>query len=431
MGVLMMKGFNKVQSGTIVFVLGSAFGVGCGLDTKEELGARIFSDERLSLNQNQSCASCHSRDTGGTGPDAALNALGAVYEGSVMGRFGNRKPPATAYAALAPVLDYDAEGGFLGGSFWDGRATGWRLGIPAAEQAQGPFLNPLEQALPDAAAVVRRVCSGPYGDLFRAVWSPEECRDIAAGYRAIALSIVAFEASDSVSPFSSKYDATLQGRAVLSPLEAEGLALFEGSARCAGCHVMSGSSAGPIFTDFRFDNLGIPKNPENPFYGMDSVFVDGVSPNPLGEDWIDPGLGGFLQTLSEDPSWRTLPYVPTAMLELSDQTLASLSTANYGKQRAPTLRNVDKRPSADFVKAYGHNGYFKSLKGIVHFYNTRDVLPQCDDATTEAEALAQDCWPPPEVIENLGTMGVGDLGLSDLQEDAIVAFLGTLSDGWR
>ena len=84
----------------------------------------------------------------------------------------------------------------------------------------------------------------------------------------------------------------------------------------------------------------------------------------------------------------------------------------------------------DFVKAYAHNGYFKSLEGIVHFYNTRDVKAVCPDAVTEAEALAADCWPPPEVAENVNTDELGDLGLTPEEEAAIVAFLKTLSDGY-
>ena len=84
-----------------------------------------------------------------------------------------------------------------------------------------------------------------------------------------------------------------------------------------------------------------------------------------------------------------------------------------GKQKVPTLRNVDKRPSVDFTKTYMHNGVFKSLKEVVHFYNTSD------DGT----------WPAPEVPENLNT-DVGNLGLTDAEEDAIVAFLKTLSDGY-
>ena len=426
-----MNPFDDVQAVVLVPTFFAVMSVGCTLTPEEELGARIFTDDELSQNSNQSCASCHSRDTGGTGSDSLANAHGAVYEGSVPGRFGNRKPPASAYATLAPVLDHDPTLGLVGGNFWDGRATGWRLGSPAAEQAQGPFLNPVEQGLPDAATLVQRVCESSYGKLFRSVWRPHACADVEEGYVAIALSIAAFEDSSEVNQFSSKYDAVLRNRAELSDFEAEGLALFEGAGQCASCHATSGAGHRPLFTDFTFDNLGIPRNPENPFYAMDEVLVDGAPINPLGEDWIDPGLGGFLETLAEDSSWRALPYVPSSMLGLSGDELRALATLNYGKHRVPTLRNVDKRPSASFVKAYGHNGYFKSLKGIVHFYNTRDVLPECDGPYSEAEALAANCWPPPEVAQNVGTDGVGDLGLSNEQEGAIVAFLGALSDGWK
>ncbi len=99
-----------------------------------------------------------------------------------------------------------------------------------------------------------------------------------------------------------------------------------------------------------------------------------------------------------------------------------------GKHKVPTLRNVDLRPSHEVVKAYGHNGYFKSLEGIVHFYNTRDVKPVCPDNYTETEALTADCWPAPEVAENMNTAELGNLGLSPDEEAAIVAFLKTLSD---
>ena len=101
-----------------------------------------------------------------------------------------------------------------------------------------------------------------------------------------------------------------------------------------------------------------------------------------------------------------------------------------GKFKVPTLRNVDSRPEPDFVKAYGHNGFFKSLKGIVHFYNTRDTLPACPKGFTEAQALANNCWPPPEIAVNVNTKEMGNLGLTSDEEDAIVAFLRTLSDGY-
>ena len=88
--------------------------------------------------------------------------------------------------------------------------------------------------------------------------------------------------------------------------------------------------------------------------------------------------------------------------------------ANWGKHKVPSLRNVDLRPYPGFVKAYGHNGYFKSLEDIVHFYNTRDVQN----------------WPPPEVAVNVNTAELGNLGLTPAEEADVVAFLKTLSDGY-
>ena len=131
--------------------------------------------------------------------------------------------------------------------------------------------------------------------------------------------------------------------------------------------------------------------------------------NPLGSDWVDLGLGGFLSTRGDYDDF---------------------ASENVGKQKVPTLRNVDLRPYPGFVKAYGHNGYFKSLEGIVHFYNTRDVLDECPGSYTEAQALAANCWPPPEVADNVNSDELGDLGLSPDEEAAIVAFLKTLSDGY-
>ena len=365
------------------------------LTDMEELGKSIFFDENLSINGNQSCASCHGPEVGWTGPLANINAHGAVYEGSIAGRFGDRKPPSAAYATLSPIFHQDKQGLFIGGNFWDGRATGEVLGNPAADQALGPFVNPVEQALAAPANVIERVCAGSYGDLFRDVWGAEVCdpANVVMAYGDIGLSIAAYEASPEVNAFTSKHDLTFTGAAKLSKEEQRGFALFRGKGQCRRCHTSNGKQA--LFTDFTFDNLGVPQNPENPA---------GVAPG-----FVDAGLGGFLMNAGYDED---------------------VYEAEWGKQKVPTLRNVDLRPDEGFVKAYAHNGYFKSLEGIVHFYNTRDVKPECPGLYAEAEALAADCWPPPEVAENVNTDELGDLGLTPEEEAAIVAFLKTLSDGY-
>jgi cytochrome c peroxidase len=367
-----------------------------GLTDMEALGKQIFFDHNLSINANQSCASCHAPDAGWTGALSEINAHGVVYEGSIPDAFGDRKPPSSAYATQSPVFHMDKKEVFVGGNFWDGRATGEQLGNPAAEQAKGPFLNPVEQALPDAAALVSRVCAASYGDLFRSLWGAEICdpANVGAAYNAIGLSVAAYEGSPEVNVFSSKFDLARKGMAKLTKEEQKGYALFQGKGKCQACHPSTGKA--PLFTDYTFDNLGLPKNPENPVYVNNPTF-------------IDPGLGGFLATRAD---------------------YAEFADDNMGKHKVPTLRNVDLRPDPEFVKAYGHNGYFKTLYGIVHFYNTRDVLPVCPGDYLEAEALAAGCWPAPEVDENLNTDELGNLGLSEAEEWAIVAFLKTLSDGY-
>ena len=406
-----------------------------GLDPEAELGKLVFFDDTLSANANQSCASCHAPESGWTGPIHAINEGGAVYEGSVSGRFGGRKPPSSAYAAQSPIFHLDDEL-FVGGNFWDGRATGEKLGTPAADQAQGPFLNPLEQALPGPADVIDRICTGSYAGLFLNVCGSEACEPANAhqAYDCVGLAIAAYEASPEVNAFTSKYDYALAGVVRLTRQEKKGLAIFRGKGKCAKCHLLSGEAgppmvptvesndsggivefaldratavevdpavqSRPLFTDFTYDNIGAPRNPVNPFY-------DQLAYNPLGDAWIDVGLGGFLE---------------------SRMDYSQYAAEEYGKHKVPTLRNVDLRPYVGFVKAYSHNGYFKSLKDIVHFYNTRDVLPYCLEMSGNPGV---DCWPEPEVSLNVNTSELGDLGLSEADEWALVAFLATLSDGYQ
>ncbi len=357
-------------------LIGAAASAQVTLTAQQQLGKNLFFDTNLSDPPGEACAACHAPAVGYTGPDPVINAGGAVYEGAVAGRFGNRKPPAAAYAGDSPLLHFDGTT-WVGGMFWDGRATGSRLGDPLAEQAEGPFLNPLEQNNASAQVVIDKVLASSYSTLFLQV-----CTDPATYYDCIGRAIAAYERSADVSKYTSKYDYYLAGKAKLTGQEKWGMQLFMGKAKCSGCH------APPLFTDFTYDNLGVPRNAQNPFY-------DEPTWNPLGSAWIDLGLGGYLK----GAGYPSAVYGPA-----------------MGKFKVPTLRNVDLRPYKFFVKAYAHNGYFKSLYEIVHFYNTRDV-PGAG-------------WPLPELAQNMNTTELGNLKLNTGEEIAIVQFLRTLSDGY-
>jgi cytochrome c peroxidase len=455
------------------------------------LGKALFFDANLSVNGQQSCASCHGPEAGFAGPESLVNLETAVYHGAIDTRFGNRKPPAATYTGDSPLLHLDEDlEKWAGGMFWDGRATGNTLGDPLAEQAQGPFLNPLEQAMPNARLLVARVAGSDYADLFRAVWGPDSLsmRDVDGAYERIARSIAAYERSGEASPFSSKFDlfwdkAAAAGLDVtqircagdamgpcggmggggggmgpgggggmgpggggggmgpggggggttdpylwtnyrnlgLSDQELQGLAAFNdpNRANCASCHSLApGADGYPLFTNFGYDNLGIPRNPDNPFYTMPPAW------NPDGDAWIDYGLGAFLQSAGYDEAVYDL---------------------EMGKFKIPSVRNVDLRPAEDFVKAYGHNGYFKSLEEIILFYAWRGLTM---NGGLGLGGSGMDCgmmggggmggggdmgmmcdpnlFPPPEVAENLTPMNHFNM----MDQNTILAFLKTLSDGY-
>jgi cytochrome c peroxidase len=365
------------------------------LTSMEQLGKNIYFD-KISVPNSMACADCHAPQTGFTGPMVGINIHGAVYRGADAQNFGDRKPPSAAYATFSPVLHYDMdEGLFIGGNFWNGRATGKHYdGNPdlgdysptAAQQALGPFTNPAEHNVPDMKTVLEKISKARYISLWQTVWgdplsfSTEE--EVIRNYDRVGIALAAFEGSPEVNQFTSKFDYYLKGMVELTEQEAWGLELFNGKGMCSACHLSEGTK--PLFTDFTFDNLGTPKNPENPIYNQ----------HP---DYIDEGLGGFLK-MSGVPEW------------------AALAGENMGKQKVPTLRNVDKKPGKGFTKAYMHNGVFKSLKEVVHFYNTRDV-----------EGMN---WPAPEVAGTVNSDELGNLGLTYSEEDAIVSFMQTLSDGY-
>ena len=368
------------------------------LTPSEELGKALYFDTSLSSPNNMACADCHAEISGFTGPNPGINLLQAVYPGAVHKRAGNRKPPTAAYGGDSPDFHYDfIDELFIGGMFWDGRATGWVTGDPLADQAMGPFLNPVEQNLSSEQEFCMIVASSKYAKLYEEVYEESidcETEDIDGhlfSYKNFALAIAAFERSEEVTSYSSKFDYVMNDEAEFTEQEALGWELFQedGKGQCALCH------PAPLFTDFSYDNLGVPKNPNNPFYDS----------NPDGFAWVDPGLGGFLATLEESYFTNRGLVKVTSVAE------------NMGKHKVPTLRNVDKRPGRGFVKAYMHNGVFKSLEAVVKFYDERDAMIANDQII-------------PEVAETINTEELGNLGLTDEDEAALVAFMKTLSDGY-
>ena len=367
--------------------------IGGALSQKAVLGRKIYFDNRFSEPTGmQSCSSCHLPDMGFVGMGSVASTpttrgfIAGIAEGAVSGAYGGRKPPSAAYATYSPTFRLNGDE-FEGGLFWDGRATGLRLGIPAAEQALGPFMNPVEQNHPSKEAVLLKMKNDQeYMALWKSVWGDymplSTPNDIDRNYDRIGLAIAEYEASSEVNQFTSKYDAYTKKQVELTSTEKQGLSLFNGKAKCDKCHESSSKNNLPaMFTDFSYENIGLPTN------------IDFLNPMNRNNAPTDFGLGGVLIN-SQNPAWKAL----------ADQ--------NMGKFRTPTLRNVAK---GENNKRFMHNGALKSLEEVVHFYNTRDVDP---------------AWRSPEVRMNMETGDLGNLGLSLKEELAIVAFLRTLSDGW-
>lgn len=411
----------------------------------ELLGKLLLFDSELSVNRNEACAFCHMPETGFTGPISYLNATTVAYPGSVRARFSSRKPQSHTYATFAPALHYNAyQGDFVGGAFWDMRATGGRLNNPISEQAQGPPLNPMEMGLIDSACLVYRMSKQPYREFAEQLWGaqafiiqwPSDVEQVCGRPGPAAASdplpvhlsaadrgtanrtfdqfgeaVAAYEASGEVSPFSSKYDAVIAGKAEFTTDEKAGYALFRSPrTHCNACHRDGGPGEEPLFTDFTASNLGLPANLAMPFYSETDPDAFGFAANPEGAKYVDKGVGGFLGSPANSRSdW------------------AQLASPFTGKFKVPTLRNVDQRPRPDFVKAYMHNGYLKSLKEVVHFYNTRDSLPRCAP-NDRGEKIT--CWPAPEYPATMNKRQLGNLKLTEKEENQIVAFLKTLTDGY-
>jgi cytochrome c peroxidase len=465
---------------------------GNGYQAVETLGKLFQYDLEMSPFENEACASCHMPYAAFSGPIPSVNLTMIAYPGSFHFRAGKRSAQRYTYSPDFPVLELNqtqsipgSVAAFFGGNFWDGRATGYILQSPDAHQAQGPPVDTQEMMFPDTACIAFRLQTAPYRFLFEEIFgegsldikfphNTEEICETPGGAAVFGTNVTPielkpedrvmanevfnhwaqalsfFERSTNLSAFTSKFDAFLAGNATLSSDEMAGYNLFKGKGNCNSCHLDGRSTAPtppppdgtapnssdngvaastrPLFTCFGYANLGLPLNPRDAFYYQTTPDFFGFTGNPFGFGYRDLGLGTFLR--SGFGSWDNPNSTWTQFAPITDGQNQTMTARDVGL--TPPQCPTTEAPGPYFQKELFHNGYAKSLKQLVHFYNTRDVFPfpgvtsgHCPATTTEKV----NCWPEPEVPNNID-MTVGKLGLTDQEEDQIVIFLQTLTDGF-
>jgi cytochrome c peroxidase len=427
----------------------------------EKLGKFMLYDHTLSNPSGYACATCHLPEAGFTGPDSLVNLFGGPEPGVVPGRFGTggRKPQSYVYAAFAPVgpVFNPIKGVYIGGDFWDGRVP------DLSGQAKQPPINPNEMANTPVGPypplqggysplLAEKLKTRPYTPLFKQVYGQDAFAKYTPQqiYELFALAVAAYQSTGEVCAFSSKYDASKFGTPpknlyTLSASEERGRRLYFGGAQCFQCHSSAGlpnvtlyTKGKETFTMYCYANIGVPKNLLNPWYQQTDQALDPHGFNPLGTSFIDYGLGANPNPAPDGT--RFFNNVAGDILQFR------------GLFKTPSNRDVDRRPSPGFVKAYMHNGVFKSLQQVVHFYNKRNIAVNASgqevafDLRVGPPAGFTRLFPPPEVLDNVQNVAgvtpaqataavasngqVGNLQLSAQQEADVVNFLSILSDGF-
>jgi len=370
---LRVRGSGKVDDVKLLSTGGSENSL-----SKVALGKALYFDKSLSFNRTMSCATCHSPSKGFI--DERESPIGHAAALSADNDFiATRNVPTNSYSAFTPTFksilsDNSTDIIYIGGQFLDGRAKDLKA------QAKGPFLNPVEMQMPSKSAVIDRVKEkSVYIKSLREVYGDDIFANVDESYDAIADAIAAFEKTNLFSPFDSKYDRMLKGQYLFTAEEQEGLAIFTdlNRGKCAKCHsLVNGDGKAGLFTNYKYHNLGVSKN------------LDLLAANGKGSAFIDHGL-------LENPN-------------VDDESMD-------GKFRISTLRNVA------VTSPYMHNGIFKDLKTVVHFYNTRDVTGAINPETGKA-------WGEAEIPNTVNHQLLGNLKLTEEEENALVSFMKTLTD---
>ncbi len=372
------------------------------LKPRERLGLRLFFDASLSEPAGLACASCHDPRRAFTGNN---NTMIGVALGSRTDQFGTRDAPTIMYLATTPRfsrnggIESDGKRVPVGGHFWDGRAD------TLEEQAKQPLFNPVEMNNSEIKLLIAKVAKAAYAGEFRKEWGDAIFADPEAALDAVGASIAAFERTRVFQPFTSKFDYVMRGEATFTEQEQRGLSLFtiRQKGNCAQCHTVDTASRDPqksLFTDFSYRALGLPRSPRIP-KNADPAFVD-------------------LGLCERVPVAGVKPGTPAANPAVTDP-------ATCGLFKTPTLRNIT------ITAPYMHNGLFDHLRDAVAFYATRDTDPsrwfpegrKFNDLPAQYRANVDVDTPPYQRRPKQRPQ------LNDEEIDDIVAFLYTLTDGYR
>jgi len=352
------------------------------------LGRKLFLDKNLSEPTGTSCASCHDSAHAFSGNNGST--IG-VPRGSRPGHFARRSTPSLLYLKYVRRYHYhweedaplpDAFGGF----FWDGRSDS------LAALVEQPLTNPEEMNVRDRTDLLRRLRASAYAGELRREFGETALATPDGAMAAFGQSLEAFLTSDEMSPFSSRYDDYIRGRATLTPVELRGLALFRNPEKgnCGSCHRFNPTSPNPVrslFTDYGYEAPAVPRN-------------------------------------SKIPANQTPATFDLGLCERNDARSHTNDPRLCASFRTPSLRNVAVR--SDLM----HNGAFSSLRDAVAFYATRSTDPRrwyasgvkFDDVPERYHPYINQRLVPYDRHEGERPR------LDDDEIDAIVAFLSTLTD---
>jgi cytochrome c peroxidase len=388
------------------------------------LGRALFYDPRISGSGALACASCHRPDHAyGPSPASPLTPGGLTMQDNA------RAVPSLRYLYRQPAFSIgpDASGDNdnivsvqqqaqaaasqvravkraqtpqvaatslvpQGGLFWDGRAD------TLQSQANGPLFNPAEMNAGTPARVAALLARSAYAPTFRLLFGQSVFENPSQAVAEAMFALARFQIEDrSFHPFNSKFDAWLMGRARFTPVELRGYQAFNDPQRgnCAACHIDHPTRDGlpPLFTDFQYEALGVPRNP-----------AIAANRDP---QYFDLGLCGPLRS------------------DLREQT------QYCGMFATPSLRNVAQR------QVYFHNGVFHTLARALDWYVNRDLQPQRFYPRDKAGRIVKFDDLPHAQKQNVDTVDApfnrhpGDApALTPSEVRDLRAFLATLNDGY-